>query len=273
MNRSLLFVPGHDARKIQSATVKMPDKIIFDLEDAVPFNEKHRARQNLQDILELHEDLIVRVNSEIELLEHDVKFLKGANIIIVPKVRSASHLERLVDRIRETTNENIPIMPLIETPEAIENVVEISLSCNEIVGLIFGAEDYKTELGARTMASDANMSYARSKIVNTARCRDILAIDSPCLSFDSTTKMEEHYSNSSSFGFDGCLLIHPKQIRICNDAYSPNPEEIKWAQEVVDKMNTTNNATPGIFVVNGSIVGPPMQKKAKQLAALNINKV
>ena len=265
LNRSLLFVPAHDEKKIKSALLKRPDRIILDLEDAVPYTEKEQARKNISAFSKNSNEIIIRVNSEIELIEKDIKYLENAHSVIIPKIKTVSHFQFLLGILAEVITKKTQIMPLIETPEAIEDIVAISGLCSQTSALIFGAEDYKSELGARTMASNRNMDYARSKILNTARCRNILAIDSPYLSYGSKKQMAAHYADSCTFGFDGCLLIHPNQISSCNEAYLPSFEELEWAQQVVSKMQEESGGPESIFVVNNSIVGPPMQKKALRL--------
>ena len=267
--RSLLFVPAHDERKIKSALSKSADQIILDLEDAVPFDKKHEARQNVAKYLDISDDFFVRVNGEQALAQKDAEFLKKARSLILPKVKTSDDLRVALEIFSMENKSSTTLMPLIETPQAVENVTEIASFSDKISGLIFGAEDYRSELRAEKMLDDINVAYARSRILNTARSRDLMAIDTPCLSYSSKNEMNHHFEESRAFGFDGCLLIHPNQIPFCNNQYLPSQEEVAWAMEVMSQMKSSpEDNYCGIFVVDKKIVGPPMQKHAINIIRL-----
>jgi len=288
--RSTISVPGHIEKMHAKAFASSVDVVMLDLEDSVPVDAKYLARGQVVKTLtsvEVREGLgiSVRVNGTdtpycfrdvIEVVE-----AAGAKIdsIVLPKADSAGDvhfLSRLLDGIEAElgTEKQIAIDASIESALAIENISEIA-SAPRVRSLIFGIADYSASIGARLSSisghgeEDAEVypghrwNYVMSKIVQTAKAYNLLAIDSPYGNFKDLLELGKSAKISAALGFDGKWAIHPSQIETINNVFSPTSEEIDRANRILEAART--NPGRGAVAIDGRMVDRATIRLAKKL--------
>jgi len=288
--RSTISVPGHIEKMHAKAFASPVDVIMLDLEDSVPVEAKNLARGQVIKTLtsvEVREGMgiSVRVNgTDTPYCFRDVIEVvaaAGAKIdsIVLPKADSAGDvhfLSRLLDGIEAElgTEKQIAIDASIESALAIENISEIA-AAPRVRSLIFGIADYSASIGARLSSisghgeEDAGVypghrwNYVMSKIVQTAKAHNLLAIDSPYGNFKDLLELGKSAKISSALGFDGKWAIHPSQIETINNVFSPTSEEIDRANRILEAART--NPGRGAVAIDGRMVDRATIRLAKKL--------
>jgi citrate lyase subunit beta/citryl-CoA lyase len=254
--RSCLFVPGNNYRAILKTEKIDFDAAIFDLEDAVPPQEKETARIFVRDAIEKLDFRsrlkIVRINSEAELMEGDLKAVLHGNLdgIMLPKVEDAkdvTRLRRLVEKLSDTKSSSPFIVALIESARGVVKAEEIAES--EVAAIAFGALDYYRTLGRsyfKFSAEQTELLYARSRIANAAKAFGKKAIDSPFfgLIIDKERLIAEA-KMAWQLGFDGKLVIHPNHVGVVNEIFSPSEEDVRLAKEIVENFEKSGTTSVG----------------------------
>ena len=241
---SRLYLPGNSPSMMLNAGLHKPNGIILDLEDAVAIDKKPEARFLVRNALRginfYGAERMVRINQMPKGLE-DLDYIipHNVNLILIPKCESAAQLHQLNSRIDELKAEHniqndIWLMPIIESAAGVLNALEIAVSASNIAAISIGLEDYTADLGTRRTAEATESFFARSMVVNACRAAGIQPIDSV---FSDVSNMEGLISNvkmSKSLGFDGMGCIHPRQIRIIQEGFSPDSDEIEKAKKIVN---------------------------------------
>lgn len=276
--RSWLFVPGHRQSMVEKSLLLSADAVIFDLEDAVPPDEKQAARDILTAILSespRNKDpfIFVRVHPSSHS-EHarDLAAVVRRRLtgLVLPKVGTADAITRLEDDVslRESIagrpNQLIRIVPMIESASGLVNAQEIVESSDRVFGLMFGAEDYALDVGIPVSAgSDAfGLAHARATMAVVAASRGVHSIDRVFIDYRDDEGLERDALASRSMGFTGKSVIHPKQIDIVNSTFRPTKAEAEEAQRVVDAFE---NSDGGVVSVDGRMVDWPVLERAKRV--------
>jgi (S)-citramalyl-CoA lyase len=268
--RSILNTPALDASRFIKATEAGADMGLLDLEDPIPPELKEHARHlAVAYYTGPHPDqpMGVRINSlrSEDGLRDVLALLDGGarpDYILVPKVESPHEL-RLLDEILSSRMPDVPLLALIETARGVKEVEEIALATPRLCGLVFGAADMAAQLGAaRTWEA---LLYARSRIVYAAALGKLCAIDSPFFDLADEVGLAREVRLGRELGFSGKISIHPKQIPIIHAEFTPSPEAVAHAQEVVDRATESEGQ---IYVVQGRMIGPPIIASAKKVLAL-----
>lgn len=274
--RSLFFVPAHIEKFYEKAVRSNADIIVLDLEDGVPFDKKEVARSNLADFLgksRYSKKILVRTNP-LDSPEFDFDFAIcmefSADGIVLPKTVSANELVRVEAKVRNYNDSNkirhLPrLFPLIENAEAVLNLREITGATELIQGLVFGAEDYLNDIGALPTRNELNLLFARTQIVLAARERGVVAIDTPFLGLKDYLGCAKHARLGKEYGFQGMLVIHPDQVDIANEEYSPSLSDIDNAQQLISLNDDAQRNKRSIVFAEGRFVGPPIIKRAEAL--------
>ncbi|MBU1026745.1 MAG: CoA ester lyase [Candidatus Margulisbacteria bacterium] len=284
--RSVFFVPAHVDKFFDKAVESDADALAFDLEDGVPSDTKESARTSLSLKLSkkaLSYPVLVRVNArETGLFEKDVTamILHCVNGFIFPKVKTAQDITYFANLLSELEEKNkikkgkYLIFPLIETAEAILNVLEIAKASERIAGLIFGHEDFLLDLQARHAADANNLLVPRMMLAIAARAAGIQPIDTPYLQLKDLKGCAKYVRESRKLGFSGMLVLHPAQIEVVNDGYAPSKEEIKRAEKIVALSEEAKMNNRSIAFADGKFIAPPILKQARLLLdmARKINK-
>ncbi|MFX0198166.1 MAG: HpcH/HpaI aldolase/citrate lyase family protein [Candidatus Hodarchaeota archaeon] len=252
--RSMLFVPANNWRMILRAIKEREDAVILDLEDAVPLGEKETGRIFARDSLPMFKErnivTYVRVNSlETGFTAEDLNYITNKDLtgVMLPKSGSVEDILQLENIIEEEEERkglstgNISIIPLLETPKGVAKANEIAVASKRVKALSFGAGDFLRELGggfATTQLSPEEyfpmLLYARSHISIAAKSAGIPAIDTPFFGLLLDMKgLRTETEKAKLLGFSGKLLIHPRQIDPVNEVFSPSPEDIEYAKNII----------------------------------------
>ena len=156
------------------------------------------------------------------------------------------------------------LAPLIETTKAIENIHEIAKASNRLVALCLGGEDLLNDLGSVYTYQESALAYPRALLVNAARANGLLPIDTPFLDIKDVDGFVEKEKMAYKNGFAGCLILSPRQIAPANEAFTPDKEKVELSRRVIDAVReASENGLSGVAMLDGTMVGPPMQKRAE----------
>ena len=279
--RSLLFIPGNRPNMLDKGLGLSPDAFIPDMEDSVPFDEKINARtvtaSYLSRLTESGPLVIPRVNSlDSGLLEDDLGAVVGPHIfgVSVGKIESATDVDSVSTLITELeaaaglATGRIKLIPWIETASAIVNAYQICTASPRIVGVAFGAEDYTNDMGIERRADDSEIAYPRNAVCVAARAADVLALDTPFFSFRDPDGLRRDAQNAAGVGFKGKFAIHPAQIDIINQTFSPSTAEVDQARRVVAAFDEAERDGRGATSLDGKLIDVPVVKRARNLLDL-----
>ncbi len=272
MFRSLLFIPGNNPSMIQNADVYLSDAIIFDLEDAVDLNEKDNARNLVSNYLEnavtYPKNTVLRVNSiDTNYFYKDVELIKSGIVkyILLPKssVDSINVLEEQLEKIEKEHNlDEVKIIALVESAKSIIEIFKIAKH-KRVEAILLGAEDLCNDLEIPRTNAGEEILYARSRVIYACAANHIISIDTPNTSIDSEEELEEDCLNAKRLGMKAKTAIHPNQLAIINDVFSPSTEEINWARRIFDELD--RNKGKSVFSLDGKMIDKPIIVKAEKI--------
>ncbi|GIX49208.1 MAG: citrate lyase [Candidatus Tectimicrobiota bacterium] len=276
--RSLLFVPGNQPRMLEKALGVRPDALVPDMEDSVPWEEKAQARavvaSYLPRLAAAGPLLIPRVNAlDTGLLEDDLAAVVGPHIygVSVGKIRTPqdiAHLDALLARLEARAGlplGQVKLLPWIETALAIVHCYQILTASPRIVGAAFGAEDLTHDLGIARCEDDSEVAVPRGLVCVAACAAGVLALDTPYFRFRDPEGLRQNALAAKKIGFKGKFAIHPAQIDILNEVFSPSPEEIAYARRVVAAFEEARRAGRGATSLDGKVIDVPVARRAQAL--------
>lgn len=278
--RSLMFVPAHNDKLLDSALRRDADVLLLDIEDSVqPAGNKQNARDNIKKYLaegKLENRIVFpRVNDrESGHLLQDVYqlTLKGITGFMYPKARKGEDIYffgKLLETIE--AEKNIPrytfkIIALIETPGAVINIQDICTACPErLVAVAFGCEDFMTELGGKHDDKSDSIFTARAMIAMGAKANKVIPIDTVHIKVHDLEDLERNLIIGRNLGFEGMLVLNPKELPLVHKYYSPTEDEISWAKEMLQLSDEAVANDQGVAVKDNKFIGPPMVKMAKNI--------
>ena len=279
--RSLLFVPGNRPDMLDKALGMAPDVYVPDLEDSVPVSEKVSARNTLASFLARLTDnnplVIPRINAlHSGLMEEDLAVAVGPHTygVTVGKIASADDVRSVVAVISDLEKQEglavgiIKLVPWIETAMALVNAYEISSASSRVVAVAFGAEDFTRDMGIPRSKDDIEIVYPRGAICVAARAAGVLALDTPFFRFRDLEGLERDSITARGYGFGGKFAIHPSQIDVINEAFSPSAEEIEHAREVIQVYEKAEQCGSGATSLVGEVIDAPVVTRARDLLAM-----
>ena len=268
--RSYLYVPGDDPRRIEKALATGADAVVIDLEDAVTPSRKEEARRNAAEILESEpaSPVFVRVNAlGSELAAQNIDAVVGTHItgLRLPKVESLESVRLVAETLDERRSE-AGIHCLIESALGLELAFEIARSHERVAGISLGEADLAAGLGVR---DDAGLLYARSRIVSASRAAGLPGpVQSVYTNVRDLDGLRRSTEEGRSFGFVGRSAIHPSQVPIINEVFTPTEEEVAEAQELLDRLDSEARSGTGAFVLeDGRFVDQAVVESARQTLA------
>ena len=278
--RSLMFVPAHNQKLLDSSVRRDADVLLLDVEDSVPVCDKQLARENIKTFVrrgDLNGRLVFpRVNDREsgELLKDLTQLtIEGVHGFMYPKSTKAEDVY-FVGKLLETIEyeKNIPVgtfklIPLIETAGAVVNIKEICQACTRVIAVAFGCEDYVTDIRGKHDEAGNSIFYARNAIVNAARFAGIIPIDTVHIKVHDLEDLEKEVQLGKELGFEGMLVLNPKELPIVHQYYSPTREEVIWAKEMVELAEEAAREGKGVAVKDNKFIGPPMVRMAKNILA------
>lgn len=279
--RSLLFVPGNRVRMFDKAIGLSPDVIIPDMEDSVPFAEKPVARDVISSYLpklaQTGATIIPRVNArDSEFIEEDLSVVVGTHIsgVSVGKINSPDDVKAVSQTLsRLEARAGLPegitwLLPWLETAKAIINAYDIARASSRVIAVAFGAEDLTNDMGVERTDNDSQFSYARDSIAIAASAAGVLALDTPFFRLGDLEGLRAECQIGRRGGFHGKFAIHPEQIDIINETYSPSASEVQRAQKVVDAFRQAEAQGHGSLSLEGRVVDVPVVRRAEKLLRL-----
>jgi citrate lyase subunit beta/citryl-CoA lyase len=267
--RSVLFSPGDQPELLRKALRSGADTVVFDLEDAVAPDGKPEARESVREVLsdpgvDPPCEVTVRVNAG-SLAEADLDAILGddarLDAVVVPKVAELADIDVVVDYLADA-GRPLPIIALIESAAGVLHAEEIA-HADATDALVFGAEDLAAELGATRTTEGTEVLYAREHVVLAASAAGIDAIDTLYTDFEDADGLAEDTAFGLELGYDGKLAIHPAQVSVINDAFTPAPERVAWARRVLSARDEAENAGRGVLRVDGEMIDAPLIAQAE----------
>lgn len=248
--RSALFLPASNPRAIEKARTLAADVVILDLEDAVAPEAKMAARAAA--IAAIGEgfgarEAVIRVNGlDTDWGAADLAAVRATGAtVLVPKIRNAGD----VQICRGHLGSGMPLWVMIETCEALGRLQDIAEA--DVQGFVLGVNDLALELGARPGTERAWLAPVQAIVLAAARSRGLVALDGVCNDFSDDARLDAECAAAAAMGYDGKSLIHPRQIHICNAAFSPDAATVEWATRVRDAFASGDG---GVIQVDGKMV-------------------
>ncbi len=259
--RSVLYLPGSKQRALEKARDLSVDAIIFDLEDAVATGEKAQARETLAAALRTggygDRAVIVRINGfDTRWGADDLDAVADScpDAILLPKVGAASDVQRLAERLSLLPGaENTLIWAMMETTRGIFNAVEIA-QAPRMQGFVIGTNDLAAEIGCDTGGDRMPMMMALQTCVAAARMGGIACVDGVFNAFKDEEGLRAECAQGRALGMDGKTLIHPAQVAICNEIFTPGDDEVDLARRQIAAWESAQEQGQGVAVVDGRIV-------------------
>ncbi|KAJ3353695.1 hypothetical protein GGF32_002897 [Allomyces javanicus] len=279
VRRSVFNVPGSDERKLAKAPKLNADSLVYDLEDGVPFDKKGKARSLVYDALETvdlgRSERAVRINSIGSGLElADLQAVLPSSqlqCIVIPKVQAAKDVQFvdvMIDAVAPEANRaNIRLIACIESALGLMNLREIATSSPRLDGLIFASEDLCADMGMVRTSHRRELLYARSAVVAAAVAYGLQAIDLVCIDYKDHAALAEESREGREMGFTGKQAIHPGQIELIHEHFSPSGKEIDFATRIVDGYRAHAAQGVGAFTLDGKMIDMPVVKWAEKLLA------
>lgn len=260
--KTMLFVPASRPERISKAIASGAGAVIVDLEDAVPAAAKDSAREALEEFLLGHEGarIFVRINARGTAgFEADLALCaRHANVvgIMLPKAESA-------EDVRMVASSGKGIIPLIESARGLVAVNDIA-AVPGVERLSYGGLDLSDDLGieGNTEAAETVMDQCRYQLLVSSRAVGLLPpIDTVFPVFDDEDAVLARARRARNMGFAGMLCIHPKQITPVQAGFSPDPDQVEWAQKVMEAARSGDAA----FKVDGQMVDAPVIAMARTI--------
>ncbi|GAB3316554.1 HpcH/HpaI aldolase/citrate lyase family protein [Haloplanus salinarum] len=265
--RTVLFTPGDRPERCRTAPTTGADTVVFDLEDAVPPADVAGARAAVGDLLADPAfdpggtEVVVRVG---RAPADDLDALTGAassrlDGVMVPKA-TVERVATVTDALA-TRDLSIPILALIETATGVLDAREVA-AADAVDALCFGAEDLAADLGATRTREGTEVLYARERVVVAARAAGVDAVDTVHTALDDDEGLRAATEFAATLGYDGKMVIHPDQVPVVVDGFTPDPERVAWARRVLDARES---ADCGVFEVDGEMIDAPLLAQAERI--------
>jgi len=280
VRRAMLFMPGDSHKKIEKGTTLGVDSIIMDLEDGVAFTQKAEARRVIREAIPAldfgRSERLIRINPVGSALEMDDladTIAAHPDGYVIPKVDDATQVIQVSDWLAQAEQERgwqmggIALFALIETARGVVNLKEIAQSSQRLAGLMFGAEDFASSIGAIRTVQGMEVFYARSAVVTYAKAFNLQAIDSPYVDIHNLDGLREETRQIMHMGYDGKLAIHPKHVSIIEEVFTPPAETVERARALITAHDEHQRGGTGVFTFEGRMIDMPMIRAAEQVLA------
>jgi citrate lyase subunit beta/citryl-CoA lyase len=278
--RSVLFMPGSNARAIEKGRTLPVDGVILDLEDSVAPAAKEAARTQVMEAVTAGSfgprEVFIRINGidapwHVEDLNAAVQAAPDA--ILVPKVTAVEHLERIGQRLLDMKcNHATRIWAMIEMPAAIFNIAALAAMAQDsetrLAGFVMGLNDIAKETRARMVPGRAPMLSWLSTCILAARAHGIDILDSVHNEIGDSEGFAQECRQARDMGFDGKTIIHPSQIEACNAAFAPSADEVAQARAIIAAFELPENAGKGVIALDGRMVERLHEAMARRTVAI-----
>jgi citrate lyase subunit beta / citryl-CoA lyase len=274
--RSFLFAPGNHPRRVEKALTLDADAVILDLEDAVALAEKPATRKAVVAAYDQPRTglLYVRVNAaDTEFCHGDFTAIvqRGLDGIILPKVESAATLQTIdwllsnLERERGLGVGGIDLIPIIETAKGLSQIEAILAAGTRVRHCAFGAGDFTLDVNMRWSREEAELAYARARVVTASRAAGIEApLDTVWVDLQDEEGLEASTWLALGMGFQGKMCIHPNQVGVVNRVFTPTNAEIDFAARVVAAFAQAENEGSAAIQLDGKFIDYPIVYRAQR---------
>ncbi|AKU07510.1 HpcH/HpaI aldolase/citrate lyase family protein [Haloferax gibbonsii] len=268
--RSVLFSPGDRPELLRKAPGAGADVLVFDLEDAVSPDRKAEARETVSAVLsdpdfDPDAEVAVRVNPG-EAGRDDIAAVCAAHppdALVVPKATSADDVTSVAVAAREA-GADCPVIAIVESAAGVLAAPEVA-AAPDTTAVVFGAEDFAADVGATRSDEGTEVLYARERVVVAAAAAGVDAIDTLHVDYRDEGGLREDAAFGRRLGYDGKLAIHPAQVPVINEAFSPDDEDVAWAKKVLRARDEAASEGRGVFGVDGEMIDAPLVKQAENI--------
>ena len=278
--RSFIFVPGNRENMLERAKSFNADVIMVDLEDSVPPGEKVTARDMAKDWVptlrrEGHR-VMVRVNSlDTGLTRSELETLVSPDLygISLGKVESkwnildVDRMLRAIEPLAGVEPGLTKIVAWAETASALVDARDIAASSSRVIALAFGAEDFTNDMGIERSDAGDEVQVPRSLVPVAARAANVASLDSPFVAFQDPSALRADAQRARQMGYTGKHAIHPAQLDIINEVFSPAPDEVSYARRIIEAWDKAQAEGRGSLAMDGRMVDVPVVKRAQNLLA------
>lgn len=275
--RSLLYVPVNVEKYVEKAHTRGADCIQLDLEDSVPAAEKARARTLVAAaaarVRRGGADVVVRINSPLEAALEDLQASVCPDVdgIAVTKTASADYVRRIDETVgaleakRGLPEGRIRLLAMIETPAAFFEMPAIARASPRLVAMNIGGEDFALEAGMEP--TEETLLMPKQQMIFAARAAGLMPLGfiASVAGFGDAEGFRRMVRRSRAFGFMGAGCIHPGQVPVVNEEYSPSAGEIAFAQRVIDENKKAEAAGRASFALDGKMIDVPVVERARRL--------
>ena len=270
--RSLMFVPGHNERLLISAARSDADVLLLDIEDSVqPKENKQIARNKIIEFINnksfIKHKIFPRINDrESGQLLKDLTQLTipGVNGFMYPKAYCGQDIY-FIDKLLDTIEyeKGLPVgtfklIPLIETTAAVLRADEICQASKRVVAIAFGCEDFVTDLQGIHDPDGKSIFSPRSIIAMAARANNVIPIDTVHIKVHDLQDLERNLKIAKTLGFEGMLVLNPKELELVHQYFSPSESDVNDAKEMLKLADEAKNEGKGVAYMNNKFIGPPM---------------
>ena len=264
--RSVLYMPGSNARAIEKARTLPADAVILDLEDSVAPDGKAAARKQVMEAVIAGgfgtREVIVRINGlDTEWWLDDLNAVAKAkpDAVLVPKVSRPGHLEDVAERLVDiSADHKIKVWAMMETPLAMLNARDIAAAAKDVEtrlsAFVMGTNDLAKDTRARITPGRAPMLPWLMGCVAAARAFGIDILDGVYNDLGNAEGFAQECAQARDMGFDGKTLIHPNQIEPCNVAFSPSADDVALARKIIAAFDQPENKDKGVVQLDGRMV-------------------
>jgi citrate lyase subunit beta/citryl-CoA lyase len=281
--RSVLFSPGDRPELLRKAPQTGADTVVFDLEDAVAPSQKPVARTAVREVLAdpaFDPDCEVAVRVGDPEADLDALFDPASNAgsgsdseldpdalrldaLVVPKAGALDDILDVVEALA-AHDRDLPLFALIETAVGVVNAATVARA-DAVDALVFGAEDFAASVGATRTLGGEEVSYARQRVLVAARAAGVDAIDTLVTDYEDDEALRADTATTVGLGYDGKLAIHPRQVAVINESFTPDPDRIEWAERVLAAREEADAAGRGVFSVDGEMIDAPLVAQAERI--------
>lgn len=279
IRRTMMFMPGNKPKMLNNGASYGANCLILDLEDAIAVTQKDAARNLVAFALRELDfpcEIAIRPNhisTPYGLDDLKVVLPAKPDIIRLPKVESAEDIKFVSDMIDEVeakegfTPGTIKMMAAIETVKGMRQAYQIATASPRMVALAIGGEDYITDLQTHRTEHGIELFFARSQLLAAAREAGIQAIDTVYSNVKNMDGFRDEVTRIKEMGFDGKSVVHPSQIAVVNEIFTPSDDEIRHALKVVKASADAAARGVGVITVNGKMIDGPLITRAERIIA------
>ena len=274
--RSVLYMPGSNARALEKAKILPADALILDLEDSVAPDAKDEARAQVCDAVRAGgyggREVLIRVNGLATPWGHDdivAAARSGADGVLLPKVEGPGIVRSMLNVLGVNgAPETMLVWCMMETPRAILHAEEIADSHPRMGAFVMGTSDLAKDLGAAHTEMRLPFMTTLNMCVLAARAAGLAVLDGVHLDLNDDDGFRTSCIQGRELGFDGKTLIHPKTIAAANEVFGPSEDELAWSHKIIEAHAGALKEGKGVVVVEGKLVENLHVESAKQLVAM-----